>query len=389
MLDAATDPLLDTPKDPARPEPKPYSEMRLLPRTLPALLLLVLAASATLGSCDSVPASRGDAVWLGTGTTNTWVRADATEQEVERMLAELDSHGIRRLFANIGVVNHDATAIIGEEERPPVSTAELARFLGFVAAYEAKRSGARFTLLAGICVANGEPVGDWPACDTESPAVRDRLAAYAVRILGVSSAGAPARSFDGLHLDIEPAGGDELFERSVAVVGAVRGLAPHAELSLASPRILSEWDGPRERRWYWTPDQYRAAAALVSELSPMVYVPPDRISHDFTVESYQSYVREQAVSIARALSDTQTTISIGVPTYWQTDGAHHEQMDLRNTLLALNSALADLCHSDPRALRRITGVSLFWYEKLAGNDALWQQYLRLRADDTEARPSGR
>ena len=363
--------------------------MSSLPLALPGLLLLVLAGSAALGSCDSVPAPRGDGVWLGTGTTNTWVRADATEQEVERMLAELDSHGIRRLFVNIGVVNHDATAIIGETKRPPVSTTELARFLGLVAAYEAKRSGSRFTLLAGICVANGEPVGDWPACNTESPEVRDRLGAYAVRILGVSSAGAPARSFDGLHLDVEPAGGDETFARLVAVVRAVRGLAPHTELSMASPRIVSEWDGPRERRWYWTPYQYRTVAALVSEFSPMVYVPPDRISHDFTVESYQSYVRDQVVRIARALSDTQTTISIGVPTYWQTDGAHHEQMDLRNTLFALNSALADLGRSDPRALRRVTGVSLFWYEKLAGNDALWQQYRRLRADDGEERSSRR
>jgi hypothetical protein len=317
-----------------------------------------------------------DAIWLGTGTSNPWVDPSTSEVAMTDMLAELDAHGIRRLFVNVGFVNGDATDVFGYSA---MSEEGIARFLQAVASYEAENAGTEFELLAGLCVASGEAIGDWPACSTDLQVVRERIAELAAGMLQVTPTGDQPRSFDGVHFDIEPAGGEDLFERLLAIVAEARLRCGEAELSLAAPRLQSDWDmWPQESRWCWTEEQYRTAADSVDELAPMVYVAPDSVAYGFDLAEYQSYVSDQVVRTLSAVSGAEVSVAIGVPTYWPSDPGHDERMDLLNTIGAVASAVVSLQdQGELAALRRLAGVALFRYELLAGQPQLWEDYEEL------------
>ncbi len=317
-----------------------------------------------------------DAVWLGTGTSNPWIDPAMSETAVHTMLAELDGHGIHRLFVNIGVVNAEATDIIGYSA---VSDEGIRRFLESAASYEAQHPGTQFQLLADLCIANGEAVGDWPACATDLALVRGRIATLAAGILQLMAAGERPRSFDGIHFDAEPAGGEAPFDRLLSIFEETRASAGEAQLSAAAPRLQSAWDAwPQESNWCWTEDQYRTAAGVLDEIAPMLYVAPDAIAYAFDLAEYQAYVSDQVVSATTAVSDLGVAITFGVPTYWPSDPGHDERMDLPNTLTAVVSAVEELeAARELAALRVLGGVALFRYELMRDYPHLWDDYEEL------------
>ena len=242
-----------------------------------------MGASRTQGS----RLFRGNGVWL----TRNYVEYSSfydpavVDELADRMSTQYD---VGRWFVNVDRVGADGRFID--------VASRTNEFLENLADWE-RRRGVRFEVYAWV---SGSTIGT-AALDLTRPEVRAAVVEECQRLVAPSVPGSyvarTARPFDGVQLDFEPSGFDQVrFNALLELMDELRaGLAEvgraDARLSVAAHKLGTGGE------YEWSPAFYYAMAPRVDVLAAMTYNSgsPDGAS-------YQAWMGKQVASVLRAVS---------------------------------------------------------------------------------------
>lgn len=304
--------------------------VRLSARILLALVMtaaLVLGAMWTalfLESRDTPSASaRGtghDALWLG----HAWVDGRKTQSDVDTLVSQLRTTGIRDLFVHTGPFDDDGTLNPGRYPQ--------ARW--FVSAIHQALPGVRVQAWLGAHQIPADPL----------PSIAHVL----------------EQGFDGIHYDFEPItdGNTDL----LAVLHKTRPLTQerHALLSVSATHN-EPWRGMATCLRVWSEDYLHRIALEVDQVALMTYdtaLP--------TQATYAGYLRRATQAALRAVP-TEVSLLVGVPAYHDKAIYRSERAEtVAAALHGIRLAIGD------RPLARDFGVAL--YVDFAATETDWAAY---------------
>lgn len=322
--------------------------VRRTARVLLALLgVVALVAAAALVALSAEYAgtpsasARGtghDAEWLG----HAWVDGRKTQSDVDALVAQVRTTGIRDLFVHTGPFNDDGTLDPGL--RP--------QGRWFVEAVHQALPGVRVQAWLGAHPVPGE-------LDLRSASTQANLLGSATRVLD--------DGFDGIHYDFEPVvdGDADL----LTVLGQAHELTRRRGAVLSVSAIHTEpWPGmaaavtalPTSLA-LWSADYLAKVAHEVDQVALM--------SYDTSLPSeaaYGGYVRRVTEAALRAVP-AEVTLFIGVPAYHDEHPFHHRDAEtVAAALRGIRLAMGD------QPLTREFGVAA--YVDFAATTADWAAY---------------
>ncbi|HET7292109.1 MAG TPA: glycosyl hydrolase family 18 protein [Vicinamibacteria bacterium] len=272
---------------------------RLLARLLVAAFLAGAAAVlwiawAPSGDVQPHPFNQDrNAVWL----EHRWLERSHPTDEVEALVHDLRSHGVRYLFPHL--IPFDVAG------RLPVHSREQMR--AFLEA--ARRVAPEMQVLPWV---GGLRVG----YRRQRPGTVDLADLGQRQRIVAECRGLIDEGFDGIHVNVEPvADGDHDF---LALLRVLRTAVGEKTLSVSAirpgPVAL-----PFAPNFFWTPEYYARVGGIVDQLVVMAYdtaLP--------TAPLYRRYVAWSAGAVTRTLDEASPRVRVllGVPTYDETGLMH-------------------------------------------------------------------
>jgi hypothetical protein len=262
-------------------------------------------------------------------------------------------------------------------------------FLDRVSAYEAANR-VTFTLMPYL---NGYSPDDHAHAanlrlDLNNPAVRANIVAECGRYVSnktpASYVTGLGRAFDGIVLDIEPAG-DPLFLASFKILVAdIRASFDHAglknkKIGVAAPQFTARSPKPN---WGWDSSDYYYIARYVNYIVAMTY------DSGLTDESrYQPWLKDQTARILQAVSGSSwrfdsshpqpangVRVLIGLPGFYTVTRAHNPDVEnVAHGAPGILDALASLQSTDRTSLSYFQGAVMFSHDGGA-NDSIYARY---------------
>jgi hypothetical protein len=256
-------------------------------RTKLLAFIVMLGATSAFGGSGHT----NNAAWLAYGYGHA-ANPEAIREMATRMHKDF---AVPYWFLNCGLLN--STGQIGD---PP---ARLPAFLDTLWNWE-QENGYRFTVLAMI---NGHTA----KLDLGDATVRSNIVAEAKRFVTM-----PGRGFDGVQLDLEPAGGSpQRFEQINRLMTEIKAAIRGKLTSFAAPKIGAT-------QWSWPAEHFTAMATNVDLLAVMTYD-----SGRTNGGEYADWVRDHTVQALQAVRGTSAKILIGFPAYpnnrWHTNTAEN------------------------------------------------------------------
>ncbi len=252
------------------------------------------ASSNRLAYLDDVLVSRAvypgtatytnNAMWLGyayLSTQSYWLSVPQVAYQMRT------NYCVPYWFLNVGTLDNTGR-LTGS-----TPTATVTNFLNTLKTWE-NQQGYQFKVLAWLNA-------DSSVVDVTSPSVRSNIVDECKKLVSTSwlnsyVAGA-SRTFDGMQLDLEPAGlNTNLFNGLVTLFDQVR--AGFGSIGMSSK--LTSFTAPKygtANSSYWSADNYYAMASHLDLLVAMTYD-----SGLTTGAAYQSWIQDQATNVLRAVS---------------------------------------------------------------------------------------
>ena len=284
------------------------------------------------------------------------------------------------LFPNGGLLTSS-----GMLDHPP-GAAVL--FLNHVAAYESANQAAFILMpyLNGYSPQDASHPANW-RLDLDNPSVRANIVTecgrYAsAKVLGSYVQGSP-RAFDGIILDIEPAG-DPSFLRSLKTLlteirASFDGIGlKNKKIGFAAPQHTDKVPKPN---WGWNSSDYHYMARYVDYVVAMTY------DSGLKSAEYQSWIEDQTAQILQAVSGAAwnfdadhprptngVKVLIGLPGFWTLTKAHDP--DIENVAHGAPGVLAALSHlhsTDRTSIGYFQGTTMFSHDGGAA-DSLYARY---------------
>lgn len=280
------------------------------------------------------------------------------------------NYGTDILFVNCGSVNSSGQLVNGASQ---VSSA--AYFLNSLASWEAA-NGASFTVFAYISGSLTTTNANY--LDVSNATVRANFAAECAKFTSTSSPGSyivgANRTFDGVFVDLEPAGGTSSaastqFNNLKTLMDQVKSAVGGGKLtSFAAP----QYNASSSSVWCWGPTYYYYMARHVDILMGMTYD-----SGSTSSSGYQSWMQQQTINILRAVSGEYwtdgshsaptngVTVMLGFPAY--PSNANHNPA-YENTTNAAIGVQAGLGSIDATASNFFRSAAVFLTTDGTGND---------------------
>ncbi|MFC6644193.1 hypothetical protein ACFQBQ_01010 [Granulicella cerasi] len=262
-----------------------------------------LASDGTTGTTPSAtPVHRNNGAFLGHAyvTTASFISANFNTMATNMQF----SYGTNRLFVICGNIGSTGTLTNGSAAAPQVTA-----FLNAVSAWEAANPGYKFQVFAYL---SGSLLSGSSFVDVSSSSVRSNIATEAGRFTSATASGSYVssanRTFDGVFMDFEPAGGTSTaattqFNNLKLLMDGVRTSVGTSKLTaFAAP----QYSTTTASTYFWTPTYYYYMAGHVDLIVAMEYDTKLQSGSD-----YQAWIQAQTVSILQAVSGE----------YW-TDGSH-------------------------------------------------------------------
>jgi len=262
-------------------------------------------------------------------------------------------------------------------------------FLDHVGRYEAGR-GVSFTVMPYL---NGYSVDDTAhtanlRLDLSNPAVRANIVAECERHVSTTAPGSYVRGsrrvFDGIVLDIEPAGSPVFFASFKLLLADIRagfdgmGLR-NKKIGIAAPQYTARTPKPN---WGWSESDYYYIGKYVNYVIAMTY------DSGLTEESkYQAWMTDQTTHILRAVSgaawnfdaahprpNNGARVLIGLPGFHTTTKAHNPAVEtVANGAPGILGALSRLQSTDPTSVSYFQGAVMFSHDGGAA-DSMYARY---------------
>ena len=345
-------------------------------RLLSALLVVVLAAM--------IPARGGDAgyndnaAFLSRRFLTDSRNASALTDDFLTRTAKF--YKTPFLFPNGGLLNSQ-----GVLDHAP---AAVTIFLDHVAAFEREHK-VTFTLMAYL---NGYSLQDTAHAaglrlDLANPAVREKIVTECERYVSDKPSGSyvkgTGRAFDGIMIDIEPAGDAAFLDSLKLLLKEIRAAFVRLGLNdkkigVAAPQLTRKKPKPN---WAWDLSDYHFIARYVDTIVAMTY------DSGLKTPEYQSWISDQTAQILRAVSGAawnfdadhpQPTngvkVLIGLPGFYARTNAHIPEIeDVAHGAPGIWQALTELNSTNPATLRYFQGAAMFSHDGGA-SDSLYARY---------------
>lgn len=262
-------------------------------------------------------------------------------------------------------------------------------FLDHVSMYEST-SGVRFTLMPYV---NAYSLQDTAHAanlrvDLNDPAVRAHIVAECERYVSANVLGSyvkgSTRVFDGIVLDIEPAGDPTFFASFKKLVAEIRssfdgqGLR-NKKIGVAAPQYTDKIPKPN---WGWNASDYYYMARYVNYVIAMTY------DSGLTDESkYRSWMSEQTIRILQGVSGAAWSfdaaharptngvrVLIGLPGFYTLTKAHNPKIEnVADGAPGILRGLSQLLATDRTSLSYFQGATMYTHDGGAA-DSIYARY---------------
>jgi hypothetical protein len=286
-------------------------------------------------------------------------------------------------FVNMGSIGTNGFMVSG------TPLGQVPNFLNTVKSWE-DQHGKRFVLVAWLNAIITNAVGP----GVTNPVTRANIVTECQRFVSTSVPGSHVvganRTFDGVHFDFEPSGGDTnlangllpLMDQTRAGLTSV-GLTNGGHISFASQRYATGTSSTAR----WSPDLYYQMAQKVDSLGVMLY--------DTTINSasqFQGVVRDQTTNILHAISGTywndglhpaptnHPLMFMGFAAYLTTSDHNSAVENFTNDAFGADAGITDLINRHDPSVNYFGGAVIYRHTDGTGNDGSasytndWQRF---------------
>ena len=279
------------------------------------------------------PAYPNNGVWL----SHDYVKYTSYTSLVSTLCTKMNTdYSVQYLFVNVGTVGSN-----GQMMNPGTEMAQIVTFLNDIKTWETANSPNKFKVFAYI---NGTLDSTQPNyLDVSSAANQANVVTECTKFVSTTVAGSyvsgATRTFDGVQIDFEPAGGsDALFNNLKTMMSSIQ--SKFSSLGLSSK--LTSFTAPQYNltpsAWSWTPVYYYYMGLRVNVLAAMTYD-----SGCTTAGAYETWVQGQTVNILQAVSGK----------YWNNDAQHPQPTNGVKTFVGFPAYPSDPSH-DPTVENIVT-----------------------------------
>ncbi len=331
--------------------------------TLIGLLASIVPASAQ-HVADAKLANSSNAVWLG----HAYVSTASTVALVPKTAAFLKEHQVDYFFVNVGRV--DKTGRL-----PAGTRTQIVNFLDTLAGWETTNKHS-FKVLAwingSVDETNAERFVDINQANLRS-AIADEAKKFVDAKLPQSYIAGAKRTFDGVQIDLEPAGGSEQKAANLfSLMEEIRQKIGADKLTSFTPHKI----GDRNRYWS-NAEFYYGMGQRVDLICAMTY---DMGQTDASV--YRAWVEQQTIEIMRAVSGAtwnndakhpqpkeSVKTFIGFPAFPANKWHDVKVETITDAAFGTRQALEKLKKTNPETLRYFGGGAVYLYTDGTGTDS--------------------
>jgi len=258
------------------------------------LKFLFIFCLSTLVASGQAPAHQNNASYLGYTYVNTPSYVTANIPAVANKL-QFD-YATNIIILNVGGLNSS-----GQINGGAANYTSLVLFLNTIASWEASNPGYKFQVFAWM---SGDLAStDSNFIDVTNATVTANIAAESAKFTSTTSSGSYVaganRTFDGVLIDFEPAGGTSTAETTQfndlksMMDGITTAIGPGKLTAFASP----QYSATSSNRYFWSPTFYYYMALHVNYLVTLTYD-----TGLTTGAAYQSYMESQAQGVLQAVA---------------------------------------------------------------------------------------
>jgi hypothetical protein len=329
--------------------------------------MAALSGMTALSATTAMPAStvKGQYTQNATFLSHSYVKYQSSVDEVPELAARMQNfYMVNYWFTNVGKVDTSGAIVQAQTE-----LAKAAAFLNAVGDYESANS-ASFSVLAWL---NN---GDSSTLDLTDATVRSTIAAECAKLVSTTVDGSyiagASRSFDGILIDIEPAGHNDIY------FNALKDLMDEIKATIGPGKLVGFTPpkyGTNGSVWFWSPTYYYYMARHVDILCAMTY--DDRVSSG---AAYQTWLTSQTTDILSAVSGEYWTdgshpapangvmVFIGLPAFPQNPNHDPRYENISYGAQGLDAAISALSDAGDAAQRYFQGAAVFLHADGSGND---------------------
>ncbi|KAF3926396.1 hypothetical protein AA313_de0204355 [Arthrobotrys entomopaga] len=323
-----------------------------------------MSGSAHENSLHSWNSSNG--AWL----SHAYATSDTPLKRLPDVLTFMRDNHVDYLFLNIGTVNENGIYPDGINRFPRVG-----KFLNVVDTWE-KSEGKKFKLFAWM---GGELRPEKENhIDLDNPTNRAGIVGEAKKLALTNVEGSyisdAKREFDGVQLDLEPAGDPSPFKPMKSLM---RELKAGLEGKLTSWAAAQLGEG---NRYLWTPVRYHYMARYTDLICAMTYDTSSKTAAD-----YSAYMEKATVDILQAVSGERwkndhdhprptngVKVLIGFPAFPANGNVH--RVDAENITAAAEGTLDAVGQmKSDWSLELLIGASVYLYTDGTGDDGYSSQ----------------
>jgi hypothetical protein len=281
-------------------------------------------------------------------------------------------YGTNKIFVNCGTIGSDGKLLGGASTVP-----QVVAFLDAIASWEASNPGYTFKVFAYV---SGDLIStDFQFIDVSNSTVRSNIAAESAKFTSTSVSGSyiagAGRTFDGVLIDFEPAGGTSATANTQ--FNNLKSLMDEIKTSIGSSKLTAfaapQYSATSTNRYVWCPTFYYYMALHVNYLMAMTYD-----SQTTTGSAYQTWMKLQAEGILQAVSGEYwgdgshpaptngVKVLFGFPAYPNNPPNHYASVEtVQNAAIGVSNGLAAL---DSNALANFGAAAVYLTTDGSGTD---------------------
>jgi hypothetical protein len=329
---------------------------------IPAIVLLLGA----LGGTDAAAGTGAgqytqNAVFL----SHNYVKYQSFVDRVPDLASRMqNTYLVTYWFTNAGTVDGTGTIV-----NAPIELASAVPYLDAISDYETA-NGASFSVLAWL---NGSS----STLDVTNASVRSTLVKECTKLASAGVDGSyiagAYRAFDGIMIDIEPAGNnDTYFDALKTLMDEIKAAVGPGKLVAFTPPKY----GTNGSVWSWSPTYYYYMARHVDFLCAMTYD-----SNPSSGEVYQAWMTSQATNILQAVSGEYwpdgshpapangVTVFIGLPAFPANDNHDPSYENIMFGAQGLDAGLTALINGGDASQTYFQGAAVYLQSDGSGSDS--------------------
>jgi len=335
-----------------------------------ASILVIPALSAGVLGMAQGPTHKNNGAFLGHAyvTTASYISAhvatDASNFQFD--------YGTNKLFVNCGAIDSDGQLSGGASSVPQIVT-----FLNAIASWEAAHSGYKFQVFAyvsGSLVSTNSEFIDVSNSTVTANVAEESAKFTSTSVSGSYIAGAN-RTFDGVLIDFEPAGGTSAAANTQ--FNNLKSMMDQIKTSIGSSKLTAfaapQYSATSTDAYLWCPTFYYYMALHVNYLIAMTYD-----SQNTTGSAYQSWIEQQTESILQAVAGEYWSggthpaptngvkVLFGFPAYPNNPPNHYASAEnVENAAIGVTNGLANV---DTNALANFGAGTIYLTTDGTGSD---------------------